>query len=462
MPNELRRKAVHVSMIAWALLIGRLEPWTVNTICFLALLFNVFLLRRVTGGTLERAPERERGYSVGLLAYPAVLLGIGLWWREMHIVMAIAWGAMAFGDGFASVIGTTISSKPLPWNARKTWSGFWGFCIVGFTLTWLFAMLCLPVELRNNTLQGASMLTWTLIIGASILAGAVAESIDGFVDDNISVPLVAAFTAWFGIAFVREVTVHGLPTLPSDWLYGFAGVTVFAVASVLARKIDIPGSVAGWCCAFAIFLGGSWTGLGLLFLFFAAGSVASSWRASEKRALGVEQENRGVRSVVHALANAGVAAVCGFLAWSLPQYEKSSFADVCRIILAASLAAATSDTFSSEFGNVYGKRFVNILTLKPDTRGLDGVVSLEGLLFGVLGSACVAGLFAIGMGWSLSVAIIFLAGIAANLLDSVLGASLQRVGLMNNHSVNFAATLAGALVAYALVFVVVALTYVRF
>jgi len=182
--------------------------------------------------------------------------------------------------------------------------------------------------------------------------------------------------------------------------------------------------------------------LGLLLVFFAGGSFASGWGFAQKQALGAAQENHGIRSVVHALSNAGVAAACGILAWLLP-----NDAMLFKIMLAASLATATSDTFSSEFGTLYGKRFLNVLTLKPDTRGTDGVISLEGLAFGLLGSALVAVVFSLGLGWGIWTILILGAGLAANLTDSVLGATLQRRGLMTNHSVNFAATLFGALFA---------------
>ncbi|MCU0425414.1 MAG: DUF92 domain-containing protein [Candidatus Kapabacteria bacterium] len=431
MSNELKRKAVHVSMIAWALLIGRIAPWQVNMICFLALLFNIFLLKRITSGTLEREAERQQGYSIGLLAYPAVLLMIGLIWHDKQIVMAIAWGAMAFGDGFASIIGQRVRSPKLSWNPAKTWAGFLGFISVAFPLTWFFVVGLLPESLR----EGASLQVWTTVIFIAVIAGAVAESQEGFVDDNIAVPIAAAWMTALALRFPQVFA-----PLPADWLWGLAAVTVFAVGSVALRKIDAWGGVVGWICSFCIFLGGGWTCLGLLFVFFAGGSLASSWKIDRKREIGAAQENGGIRSVVHALSNGGVAAACGVCAWLFPQE-----AMMWKVMLAASLAAATSDTFSSEFGTLYGRRFVNILTLRRDERSKDGVISLEGLAWGLAGSALVAVVFALGLGWTWAVGVIFGTGLVANLIDSALGAGLQRQGLMNNHSVNFCTTLAAAL-----------------
>jgi uncharacterized protein (TIGR00297 family) len=141
------------------------------------------------------------------------------------------------------------------------------------------------------------------------------------------------------------------------------------------------------------------------------------------------------------LANAGVAAICGMLVLMC-----TKFAGLLLLMMAASFASATADTLSSELGTIYGKRFFNIVTLKPDQRGLDGVISLEGTLIGIAGSCIIAVIYAIGFEWDLNVVWIIIAGTTGNLTDSLLGALLERKHYIDNNAVNFLNTLMAALV----------------
>lgn len=215
--------------------------------------------------------------------------------------------------------------------------------------------------------------------------------------------------------------------------------------SVRARKLTGPAAAVGGLLGLAIFAGAGWAGLGLLVLFFGLGTGASAWRVADKRRLGLAEANKGRRTTGQVLANAGVAAVLGLVAWRYP-----AAAPLARLMLAGSLGAATADTLASELGNVYGRRYYNILTARPDTRGENGVVSLEGTLLGLAGNAIVAAFYCACFGWGAAFGWLLLAGTTGNLLDSVLGATLERRGVLGNDAVNSLNTLAGALVAGAL------------
>ena len=212
--------------------------------------------------------------------------------------------------------------------------------------------------------------------------------------------------------------------------------------SVRAGKLTTAAAGTGGVLGLLIYLGSGFTGMALLALFFGLGTAASGWRVADKRRLGLAEENKGRRTAGQVMANAGVAGIMGLLAW---QYLPA--APLARLMLAGSFAAAAADTLASELGNVYGRRYYNILTLRPDTRGLNGVVSLEGTLLGLAGSAVLAGAYCLGFGWSVVFGALLVAGTAGNLVDSVLGATVERRGWLGNNAVNFLNTLTGALVA---------------
>lgn len=237
----------------------------------------------------------------------------------------------------------------------------------------------------------------------------------------------------FSFASMSETVSWGL----AGWLLA-AGMAY----STRRRKLTPVAAGVGGLLGLAIFAGAGWAGLGLLVLFFGLGTGASAWQVAEKRRLGLAEANRGRRTAGQVLANAAVAAALGLLAWRYP-----AAAPLARLMLAGSLAAATADTLASELGNVYGRRYYNILTGRPDTRGENGVISLEGTLLGLAGNAAVAGFYCLCYGWGPAFGWLLIAGTAGNLLDSVLGATLERRHWIGNNLVNLLNTLTGAVVA---------------
>ena len=242
-------------------------------------------------------------------------------------------------------------------------------------------------------------------------------------------------------AFLTEdlfLTTTLMPVFdPVFWMLPVLAIA--AASAVVAGLIDFRGAVSGFLAGLFIFLGGGFPLLLLLGVFFVTGSVATAWNLRQKAALGLAQENKGRRSLANVLANGGVAAALGLAAWALPEQ-----AFTLQCMMAASLTSATSDTLSSEMGNVYGRRYFCILGFRPGERGQDGVVSPEGTAFGLLGSMLIAVLFGLMLKWGAVVGWIGLAGFIGNLADSVLGGSLQKRGYLDNHGVNFFSTLAAA------------------
>lgn len=217
-------------------------------------------------------------------------------------------------------------------------------------------------------------------------------------------------------------------------------LTSVAFFSIKAKKLTVPAAVTGWFIGWCVFAGTGFTGVAMIAAFFALATAATSRGMKVKQTLGLAEKDKGKRTAGQVVANAGVAAILGLMAMAVP-----SKADLFGLMAAGSIASATADTLSSELGNIYGKNFYNIITLKRDTRGLDGVISLEGTLAGIAGSIFIAFVYSIGFGFGGTLFSIVLAGTIGNLSDSVLGATLERKGYVGNNQVNFLNTAIAAL-----------------
>lgn len=217
-------------------------------------------------------------------------------------------------------------------------------------------------------------------------------------------------------------------------------ILLTAILGFVLKKINFNGAITGAVLAMIIFFGGGLESLIALLIFFALGSYASSWKKDIKKQFSLAQENEGKRGVANVLANGGTAGLLSIIALFATDYHH-----IINLMIIASFATACSDTLSSELGNIYGKRYFDIVTLKSSKRGLDGTISKQGLWFGVLGSLAVAlSTFVFHKDYIL-IFILTVSGFLGNIIDSVLGATLQRKGYLNNHHVNFLATLTGSL-----------------
>lgn len=218
--------------------------------------------------------------------------------------------------------------------------------------------------------------------------------------------------------------------------------------SLYFRKLTVSAALLGGLMAILIYEGVGTGGVLMLAGFFIVGILATSWRLKDKHQEGIAEAQKGKRSMGQVFANGGVAAILGLSAWLQPRWEMN-----CTLLIAACFASATSDTVSSELGNVYGKRFYQITNFQPGRKGENGVISLEGTLLGLAGSLFIAILYGLWYDQLKLVWMVMLAGIIGNLADSVMGATLENRGFLRNNTVNFFNTMIGALAAWILIII---------
>ncbi len=222
-----------------------------------------------------------------------------------------------------------------------------------------------------------------------------------------------------------------------------------AALCVYLHKLTLFGGVTGALVAVLVYNGAGYTGILMLALFFVLGTITTGWQRAKKQAIGIAEENKGSRTAGQVIANGGVAAILGALIIFLKLWPAN-----LQLMMAGSLAAATADTLSSELGSVYGSKFFDILTFKRIQPGPDGIISLEGTLIGIVGALIVALAFAIGFHRYGMIWVIVVSGAFGNLIDSILGATLERKELLNNNAVNFLNTLTGAVTSVLLLWII--------
>jgi dolichol kinase len=155
----------------------------------MALVFNLVLLPRVGGRQLYRPVDHERGFPLGILLYPVSVLLLILAFPARLDIAAAAWGVLAFGDGFATLIGRRTSEKTaehaknaetnllsahsansavfsgrLPWNPDKSIAGTLAFMacgsVAGVALAWWVRPSITPMPTLTFTIAAPLAPRW--------------------------------------------------------------------------------------------------------------------------------------------------------------------------------------------------------------------------------------------------------------------------------------------------------------
>lgn len=176
--------------------------------------------------------------------------------------------------------------------------------------------------------------------------------------------------------------------------------------------------------------------------------VATRIGRARKEEVGTAEDKHG-RQASQVAANLGAAALAALPLTATQLFSPSSHtALVSLAAISAALAEATADTLSSELGQVFGGQPRLLTTLRSVPVGTDGGITFAGTAAGVLGAAFVAAVAAVVFSLNLrNASVVFGCGVIGLFADSLLGATLERRGWLNNDAVNFLSTVVAAIAA---------------
>lgn len=210
------------------------------------------------------------------------------------------------------------------------------------------------------------------------------------------------------------------------------GITliVFTFYSLKKKQLNFIGILFADIVGLISFILGGFPGFLAIVLFYLVAESSTKFGRTDR-------EQHEQRTSSNVIGNAGAAMIALILGQVTPFF--------------GAIAAALSDTVSSELGLLSKKKPVLITNFQTVEKGTDGGITALGLITGLLGSAIIGILYYFTVQSSLVIAgIIILAGFLGSLVDSILGATLERKGILNNTYVNFFASSSGAIIVFIL------------
>ncbi len=434
--SEESRQVVHMAMGGFALVLRFVPWWQAALLAITALAFNLLVLPRV-GSQLYRPSDHTRRFAAGILLYPIAVLVLVLLFPYRLDIAAAAWGILAVGDGMATIVGRRIGGRRIPWNREKTVAGSVALFLFGGLAGSLLAWWCRPAVTPPAYL-------WFSLAAPFVasLAAAFVETVPIRLDDNLSVPAASAGVLWV-LSLVSEDLVRSAIASAAHSILPAIGVNVIvAWLGHRARTVSVSGAVCGSVIGVLIAISAGWRGWTLLLVTFLSASLTSRLGLRHKTLLGIAEERGGRRGAGNAIANTGIAAVAALM--SMLTYAH----DLALVAFTAALTAGGSDTIASEIGKAWGRRTYLVPSFRAVKPGTSGAVSVEGTGAGLLGALLLAAV-AVGLGLIPARACLpIVAGATiGSLVESLLGATLEGPGILNNDVLNFLNTAVAAMAA---------------
>ncbi len=199
--KEAKRKVIHIGMGLWMFYPLILSRTPAMMVVLLMLFLALFVFRPHAWTSSFEFMARMEDYSYTYLIGPLVYIcaiGICVAFYPLFI-SAAAIGIMAFGDGFATLIGKRYGKTYSPLNKNKTIEGSISFVVFAFIATTIAMYFTAPLDSIFDVMRLTS-------IGA--ITGAIVEmpAFENYrgnnifqrvvVDDNFFVPILSGLAMY--------------------------------------------------------------------------------------------------------------------------------------------------------------------------------------------------------------------------------------------------------------------------
>ena len=372
-----------------------------------------------------RPGDYEDGKLHGLAAFSLAAAGLALFAVQFGMPAWVFVGTVfvvAFGNLGQRLVATVRSDQFVATAA---------FIVAGFLAGLAGHAVGARLQAVSVTLPLVVFLAATGPLVAALLRSVLFER------DDPLVLLSVGLLLWLLFVLDPSVTTQRIAV-------ALAVTAVLGYVSYALDTASLPGMLTGILLALLTIVLGGYGWFAMLVTFFGLGGLSSKYRYDEKLQRGIAEENEGARGSGNVLANSIVALVAVLATAASPSHIAVDPV-LFLYAFAGAVAAAMTDTFSSEFGGLYDNPRL-ITTFRRVEPGTDGAVTWQGVVAGLVGAGIIAGIASVlltPVGTVGAVAVI-VCGLVGMVVDSLLGATVEGT-IVGNQGVNMLATLAAAI-----------------
>ena len=258
------------------------------------------------------------------------------------------------------------------------------------------------------------------------------ESVESYADKRFATLLVLSTVYTIFLIYIPNINI---PQLAIAFFISFL-LSLFALK---AKVADRTGLISATIVGLIVIVFTNLKLFVVLLLFYAFGSIFTKYKYDLKLKLNIAEPSGGARGCSNVFGNS-LAPL--FFAMNYGVYRSELF----LLAFISSVATALGDTLASEIGKTSRKVYL-ITSFKRVKAGESGGVSAIGEVGALLGVFIIIfGSFLMNLLNNINDALlVVIASMIAIHIDSLLGATLERRGLITNFCVNLLATLSGGL-----------------